>query len=92
MDVDMPKEDEIHQCEFLKYQGRYLQFCCEGRGNARWRLIWAKTGEPSDCDEVFVQNVLYCPCCGKDMRAGVGTEPAGRPEEARLLKLGCRSY
>ena len=89
----MPVEDEIHQCEILELQGRYLEYVCAGKHNARWRLIHDMDGdieEYDERDEVFMQRVLFCPGCGKDLRGDISTHSIGQPYENEVLKkVGC---
>lgn len=80
------KENEIHQCTMLKHNGRYLQYCCSNRGNARWRLVHAQHGDPGEHDMVEMQIVLFCPCCGQDFRRDTGADHVGRPRLNEILK------
>jgi len=88
----MPEEDETHQCNALELQSRYLEYCCAGEGNARWRLIHDVDGNLTEDpkDMVFMQYVLFCPGCGKDLRQDIAADSAGRPHENKVLKeKGC---
>jgi hypothetical protein len=64
----MYAEDEIHLCPSMSREGRYLQYCCAGKRNARWRLILPTESTGEDEESVILQNVLFCPSCGKDLQ------------------------
>lgn len=75
----MPYEDEVHECVLLKYEGRYLEYCCSGKTNARWRLI-------SPDELVILQIVLFCPACGLDLRGDTSSNWGGKPDLNRILR------
>jgi hypothetical protein len=86
----MPVEGERHQCALLEYHNRCLEYCCAGKDNARWRLLIPADATGNDDDEVVISNVLFCPCCGKDLRADTGTRAAGDVVRSKLLReAGC---
>lgn len=81
----MPKDGEIHQCELLKYFNRYLYYVKSKHGASRWRFIVPKDSTGTD-DMDYLGCVLFCPCCGLDLRPDTGEGAPGRPELERLLK------
>lgn len=78
-----PQDDEIHQCELLKYLNRYLQYVRMPH-SSRWRLI-VPEDSTGDNDMVVLSYVLFCPCCGKDLRKDTGEGIPGRPHLESLL-------
>jgi len=54
-----------HVCAMLKYRNYYLEQCDTLEGS-RWRLILQKySSGPNDNDIVLLDNVMFCPWCGK---------------------------
>ena len=80
----MPKDGDIHQCELLKYLGRYLHYT-DGGEYRRWRFIVPKASTGTE-DMDNLTYVLFCPCCGLDLRADTGSGISGRPQLQQLLK------
>jgi hypothetical protein len=74
-----------HACALLKYRDRYLELCETSQGN-RWRLISQKHSyRKSDEDEVLLDDIVFCPGCGKDYRLDTTHKPAGRPQLQKIL-------
>ena len=77
----MPKNGERHQCELLDYLGRYLEYM--GPVNHpemhRWQFIMPHKASGIE-DMVYLDCVLFCPCCGEDFREDTGIGLAGRPK------------
>lgn len=95
----MPKDGEIHQCELLEYQGRYLQFVVADSEqipterrlfpetkwyHSRWELILPNESTGNG-DVAILTHVLFCPCCGEDLRPDTVGCIAGRPQLAGIL-------
>jgi hypothetical protein len=74
-----------HACALLKYRDHYLELCTTSQGS-RWRLITQKHSYgQSDEDEVLLDNIMFCPACGKDFRLSSTYNVVGRPQLARIL-------
>ncbi len=78
----MPAGHEIHQCDILKQDNKYLEHVCNEQGESCWRLAYALYGAPSEHDEIHMQSVLFCPGCGHDFRERpVSGQPKRKHEE-----------
>ena len=80
----MPKDGEVHQCELLEYLGRYLYYV-DGGEFRRWQFIVPRESTGTE-DMDYLTYVLFCPCCGLDLRPDTGSGIAGRPQLQELLR------
>ena len=84
----MPKDGDTHQCELLEYLGRYLDYVGpSSQGYSRWRFVVPEESlGDGKGDTIFLQYVLYCPCCGMDLREDTGPGFAGKPRLHELIQ------
>ena len=87
----MCEENDIHQCEVLELNGRYLEYAFKDSGRERWYLVHAIRGQvPDERDQIIMNHVLFCPGCGLDLRASTGSDYPGKPHMSKVLaKAGC---
>ena len=80
----LPQDEEVHQCVLLKYLNRYLHYVRTPH-RSRWRLIVPKESTGTD-DLNVLDYVLFCPCCGEDLRQHTSMEAPGNPQLESLLE------
>lgn len=70
-----------HVCAYLEYRFSWLELAYPGTEHQRWVLM-VDPNKPR-CE---LQVVMFCPYCGKDLRADLHWQIPGRPQENEIFR------